>query len=94
MLEKVKDSLLNVITKPVGLGLSVSPDGKQIVYAQADHQDSDLVLVDQIEGPHNSFDGWSGDTRYARNGIWVWDRRRVTRYSEVILSACCSVDVM
>ena len=28
MLEKVKDSLLNVITKPVGLGLSVSPDGK------------------------------------------------------------------
>jgi Tol biopolymer transport system component len=43
-----KDSLVTKIAKPVTLGLSVSPDGSQIIYAQVDHRGSDLSLIDNF----------------------------------------------
>jgi hypothetical protein len=30
------------------LGLSLSPDGKYLIYSQTDHEGSDLMLVDKF----------------------------------------------
>lgn len=49
MLGSGKDSLISVIAKPVTLGLSVSPDGKQVLYSQVDQQGADLMLLDSFK---------------------------------------------
>jgi hypothetical protein len=36
------------IEKPVGVGLTVSPDRRWILYAQADQAGSDLMLVENF----------------------------------------------
>jgi Tol biopolymer transport system component/DNA-binding winged helix-turn-helix (wHTH) protein len=36
------------IVKPMYLGLSLSPDGKYLIYSQTDHEGSDLMLVDKF----------------------------------------------
>jgi hypothetical protein len=46
MLGSGKDSLISLIAKPVSVGLSVSPDGKQIIYSQIDQRGADLMLLD------------------------------------------------
>lgn len=46
MLASRKDFLISLVPKPVSVGLSVSPEGTQIVYAQIDQLSSDLMLID------------------------------------------------
>jgi hypothetical protein len=45
-----KTSQLASITKPVQWGFSVSPDERWILYTQADHLTSDLMLVENFLG--------------------------------------------
>ncbi len=37
-----------VLHRPPGLGLSVSPDGRWLLYSQTDHCDSDLILIENF----------------------------------------------
>ncbi|MGB6470717.1 MAG: LpqB family beta-propeller domain-containing protein [Candidatus Acidiferrales bacterium] len=36
------------VDRPAGLDLSLSPDGRHILYTQVDHEDSDIILVDHF----------------------------------------------
>lgn len=49
MLATGEDFPITIIRKPVNLGLSLSPDGRYILYSQVDHAGSDLVLVDNFQ---------------------------------------------
>ncbi len=39
---------LATISRPMGLGLAVSPDERLVLYSQKDHLGSDLMLVDNF----------------------------------------------
>ena len=40
---------LYTLTKPVDLGLAVSPDGRYLLFAQNDFSGSDLMLVENFK---------------------------------------------
>jgi hypothetical protein len=40
-----------VTNRPLGLGITISPDGRQLVFDQTDHVDSDLVLIENFRLP-------------------------------------------
>jgi hypothetical protein len=42
-------STLHTLTKPVDLGLAVSPDGRYLLFAQSDFYGSDLMLVENFK---------------------------------------------
>jgi hypothetical protein len=42
------DSRISSITKPAYLGLSLSPDGRYLIYSQIDEQGADLMLVENF----------------------------------------------
>ena len=43
-----EDSRISVITKPTFLGLSVSPDGRYLIYTQVDEEGADLMMVENF----------------------------------------------
>ena len=43
-----KDSRISSITKPTYLGLSLSPDGRYLIYSQIDEQGADLMMVENF----------------------------------------------
>jgi hypothetical protein len=44
-----KVTTLHTLTKPVDLGLAVSPDGRYLLFAQSDFYGSDLMLVENFK---------------------------------------------
>ena len=43
-----EDSRISTITKLAHLGLSISPDGRYLIYSQIDEQGADLMIVDNF----------------------------------------------
>jgi len=43
-----KVKTIAVLPKEIWFGLSVSPDGRSILFSQVDHEESNLMLVDRL----------------------------------------------
>jgi Tol biopolymer transport system component len=43
-----KTSMLNTLTKPLGIGLAISPDGRELLFNQVDQQGSEILLVENF----------------------------------------------
>ena len=45
MFSSGQDTFIAPLAKPTVLGLSLAPDGKQLIYSQLDEQGADLMVV-------------------------------------------------